>query len=103
MWPYPNDATYFRLLAHLSGITALVVFCIEAYAVWFVVFAKNDADSATYGIKGGCLMLSAPHDEHFIDQGSTRQIFRTQDIFQRETRLPCLSQVTAPPPPAAVS
>jgi hypothetical protein len=60
MWPYPNDATYFRLLAFLSGVTALVVVCIEAYAIWFVMFAKNDGDSAMYGIKGEWLVLAAP-------------------------------------------
>jgi hypothetical protein len=36
----------------LSGICALTVFAIEAYAIWFVVFANDMKNRDKFGILG---------------------------------------------------
>lgn len=52
LWPYHADAAYFRAMALLSGLCALAVFAVEAYAIWFVVFANDMSDRDKYGILG---------------------------------------------------
>jgi hypothetical protein len=58
LWPYPADAHYFRAMSVLSGICALTVFAIEAYAIWFVVFANDMKDRDKFGILGKHLHTS---------------------------------------------
>lgn len=53
-WPYPADVKYFKSMAVLSGICAFMTVAVEAYAIWFVVFAKDITDRDRYGILGRC-------------------------------------------------
>jgi hypothetical protein len=54
MWPYLRDANYFRMLSFMSGLSMLAVVAVEAYAIWFVVYAKSNEDRDAYGIQGTC-------------------------------------------------
>jgi hypothetical protein len=45
---------YFKSMAVLSGICAFMTVAVEAYAIWFVVFAKDITDRDRYGILGRC-------------------------------------------------
>lgn len=52
MWPYPRDATYFRMLAIVSILCWLAIFAIEAYAIWFVVYANENGVRDKFGVLG---------------------------------------------------
>jgi hypothetical protein len=90
LWPYPGDRAYFRALALLSGICATTVFAIEAYAIWFVVFANDMRERDKYGILGEYSFRHNTSSTH-----SASLLHHTQQRQQQASGLP------QRPPPVA--
>lgn len=53
MWPYPGDVRYLRAMAVLGTLCMLSVVAVEAYAIWFLIYANDIKDRDTFGILGG--------------------------------------------------
>lgn len=64
MWPYPRDAIYFGMLAMLASLCWFAVFIIEAYAIWFVVFANENTVRDKYGVLGECNLGKESRTQH---------------------------------------
>jgi hypothetical protein len=52
MWPYPGDVHYFRAMAVLGSLCTVIVVAVEAYAIWFLMYANDMSDRDKYGILG---------------------------------------------------
>ncbi|WIA21570.1 hypothetical protein OEZ85_000762, partial [Tetradesmus obliquus] len=50
MWPYPGDVRYLRAMAVLGTLCMLSVVAVEAYAIWFLIYANDIKDRDTFGI-----------------------------------------------------
>uniref|UniRef100_A0A383VZN3 Uncharacterized protein n=1 Tax=Tetradesmus obliquus TaxID=3088 RepID=A0A383VZN3_TETOB len=50
MWPYPGDVRYLRGMALLGTLCMLSVVAVEAYAIWFLIYANDIKDRDTFGI-----------------------------------------------------
>jgi hypothetical protein len=69
MWPYPGDVRYFRAMAVLGALCMLSVVAVEAYAIWFLFYAKENSDRDKYGILGEpapFLLHSSCHSECYF-------------------------------------
>lgn len=52
MWPYAGDIVYFWALGIIGSTCFLTVVAVEAYALWFLLFATDMSDRDKYGITG---------------------------------------------------
>jgi hypothetical protein len=55
-WPYAGDRLYFHGLAAVGLFCFFTVVAVEAYALWFLLFARDISDRDRYGILGGCAL-----------------------------------------------